>query len=268
MLYEHAGVTKVPDTIAEIGPGKSLGVGMAALLSGANQYYALDVIRHAGETCNLRVFDELVALFENRTSRPKPGWPDYSQHLDENLFPRHILSKSACEKNLAPERVSQLRSALKALDGSSSIRYIVPWVSPDVIEAESVDFAFSTSVLAHVVDLRATYLAFYQWLKPGGLMSHQIDFRSHGLTPAWNGYRACSEFVWKLVCGKRPYLINREPLATHIQLMEEAGFEIVLQLKKFREDGINRAQLSNRWKNISDDDLNCAQAFVQARKPR
>ena len=97
-------------------------------------------------------------------------------------------------------------------------------------------------------------------------MSHQIDFRSHGLTPVWNGYRACSEFVWKLACGKRPYLINREPVSTHIALMEEAGFEVICELKKYRDDGIKRAQLSNRWRDISDDDLNCVQAFIQARK--
>ena len=40
------GLRKVPETVVELGPGQSLGVGLAALLSGASGYYGLDSGAH------------------------------------------------------------------------------------------------------------------------------------------------------------------------------------------------------------------------------
>src|SRR5688500_16786253 len=36
-----------PSAIAELGPGESLGVGIAWLLSGASRFYAFDVVAHS-----------------------------------------------------------------------------------------------------------------------------------------------------------------------------------------------------------------------------
>src|SRR6202165_1423753 len=47
------GMRTIPDTVAELGPGDSLGTGLAALLSGANRYYALDVVHYANTPRNL-----------------------------------------------------------------------------------------------------------------------------------------------------------------------------------------------------------------------
>ena len=57
-------------------------------------------------------------------------------------------------------------------------------------------------------------------------MSHQIDFTSHGVTEKWNGHRAYSDLLWKIIVGKRKYLINREPVSTHIGLMEKYDFDL------------------------------------------
>jgi hypothetical protein len=51
-----------------------------------------------------------------------------------------------------------------------------------------VDLIVSQAVLEHVDDLENTYDAFAQWLRPGGRMSHEIDFHSRGLTMPWNGH--------------------------------------------------------------------------------
>ena len=97
-------------------------------------------------------------------------------------------------------------------------------------------------------------------------MSHQIDFRSHNLTPAWNGHRAISEGVWRVMMGRRPYLINREPWSAHARAITDCGFKIIQLDLLLREDGIRRQRLARRWQDLSDEDFTCAEVFVQAQK--
>jgi SAM-dependent methyltransferase len=135
-----------------------------------------------------------------------------------------------------------------------------------VIENESVDLIYSHAVLEHVNDLESAYRTMYRWLRPGGFISHQIDFRSHGMTQEWNGHWAVSEMQWKIAAGKRLYLINRQPCSEHVRNIEENGFEIVYYMDKREESSIERKQLARRWKDLSDEDLRCSGAFIQARK--
>lgn len=238
-LLRAAGMRGTPRTLAELGPGDSIGVGLAALLSGVERYCALDVVRFSNAEANLAILDELAALSRARDAS-----------LDER-------------------RISRIREAISspgADRGGIAIRYMVPWSDARVIEPASVDAVVSHAVLEHVVDLEGTYRALSRWLKPGGMMSHQIDFTSHGTAERWNGYRAYPEFLWKLIAGRRPYLINREPCSTHLALLEENGFEILSTKRVTRTDGIARSRLSRRWRGISDEDLSCSDLTVQARK--
>lgn len=268
MLWEN-GMRSVPNTLAELGPGDSLGVGLAAMLSGVNNYYALDVVRYSNTELNLKIFEELVALFKARAERPSKGWPDCDRYLDAQLFPSHILTEEVLERSLSDKRIGQIRSALLNSGSQTSgvtVRYMVPWSDSGVIAKESVDVVLSHSVLEHVVDLEATYRSLHLWLRPRGLMSHQIDFESHGLSEKWNGYRTYSELLWKVILGKRPFLINRQPYSVHAELIKKSGFNLICELKRRRADGIPRSELSAKWSDISDDDLNCSGAFVQAHK--
>ena len=58
-------------TVVELGPGDSLGTGLAALLTGTDHYYASDLISYARPEHNLRILDELVGLLRNRTPIPE-----------------------------------------------------------------------------------------------------------------------------------------------------------------------------------------------------
>lgn len=264
------GVRRLPDTVAELGPGDSLGIGLSAVLCGANTCYSLDIQEYANTAVNLRIFDELVELFRSRRGRPTAGWPSFDEHLDARLFPSHILTDAVLEASLAKPRLEQIRNAIADPEGRCggiTIRYVVPWSDPSVVMRESIDLVLSQSVLEHVVDLEATYQALQVWLRPGGCMSHQIDFDAHGLADKWNGYRTYSENLWRTVMGKRIYLINREPCSTHVRLLEKNGFRVTRCLKRVRTDGIERAQLSPRWKDISDEDLTCISTFLVAVKP-
>ena len=146
------------------------------------------------------------------------------------------------------------------------ITYIVPWSSTSCIQHNSVDVIISHSVLEHVANLAGTYTALYEWLKPGGRMSHQIDFSSHNLSRTWNGHWACSELLWKVIAGNRPFLINRQPVSTHVQLIKKSGFEILCAMRNNREDGIVKSQFSRHWKNLSESDAMCSNALIQAKK--
>lgn len=268
MLAEHGGLHRVPATVAELGPGDSLGIGLAALLSGASHYEALDVVAFADTGANLAVLDELVELFERRAPSPAKGFPDSWQHLGEDRFPHHVLDDEVLAASLAPERVAAIRAALRGQDADGlSIRYRVPWSDSSVVRPASVDLVVSHSVMEHVVDVDATYAAIARWLRPGGLMSHQIDFTSHGLSERWNGYRADPEPLWRAILGRRPFLINRIPSSEHRRSIDRHGFETTCYLQNFRTDGIDRSRLAKRWASMSDDDLHCAGAYVQARAP-
>ncbi len=264
------GMESIPHTLAELGPGDSIGIGLAAMLSGVDTYYALDVKKYSNVDFNIRIFNELVVLFRERAARPTKGWPDYDQYLDKNLFPSHILTDDLLNTTLSGERVSRIRNAIMKPEPSNegiTIRYIAPWSDEGVIARETVNVIVSHSVLEHVVDLAGTYHALYSWLTPGGVMSNQIDLSAHGLSKKWNGFRAYPEWMWKLLVGKRPFLINRQPYSAHVNLMEENGFRIICNLKHYRrEGGVRRSQLSSRWKDISDDDLTISGTFIQARK--
>ncbi|HEX5461250.1 MAG TPA: hypothetical protein VFX20_14905 [Steroidobacteraceae bacterium] len=268
LLWEN-GLQAIPETVAELGPGDSLGVGLAAILCGARRYFALDVQKYANTAANLAVLDELVALFRARAPRPSAGWPDFDGYLDERLFPSHILTDELLCASLADSRIDRIRDAIanpaRSRDGIS-VSYIVPWTDASVLVRDSVDVLLSHSVLEHVVDLETTYRALALWLKPNGLTSHQIDFDSHGITAAWNGYRAYSETFWRVLLGKRLYMINREPLSTHVRLLRSEGLEMTCLLQAMRTDGIPRSRLAPRWRSLSDEDLNCSGAFVQARR--
>ncbi len=251
----------MPNSVAELGPGDSLGIGICALLSGAQRYVGLDIYAHTAPRENVRMLHELAELFGTCAPRPTKGWPDFDALLDESLFLRGFKPR------ITDERVQSIERALlnERADGLTCA-YKVPWFRPEVIEESSADLVISHAVLEHVQDIRQTYAALHRWLVPGGVMTHQIDFRSHDLAPAWNGHRAISEGVWRIMMGRRPYLINREPWSAHARAISECGFKIINVKLLLRQDGIRRQQLTRRWKDLSDEDFSCAEAFVQAQK--
>jgi hypothetical protein len=267
LLHVH-GLPAIPEVIAELGPGDSLGVGLCALLSGADQYVGLDVVAHSSSESNQTVLDDLLRMFRERTPNPDHGWPQFDSYLDARHFPGQVLTEAALERALRPDRIDDIRRAITrpAEPNPISVEYKAPWFDPRVIEPDSVDLILSQSVLEHVEDLAGTYRALYQWLKPGGWMSHQIDFKSHQLSKRWNGYRTCSEGMWSLTFGRRPFLINRQPASVHLRLLQEAGFTLVTQQKYLRKDGVGRNELAPLWADLSEEDLNCSGLYVIARK--
>src|SRR5438093_11810020 len=57
--------------VGELGPGDSIGVGLAALLSGANAYVGLDVLPFSAKAGLENIFDELVQMYSHREPIPE-----------------------------------------------------------------------------------------------------------------------------------------------------------------------------------------------------
>jgi len=259
------------ETAVELGPGDSLGIGLAAMLSGTERYLALDAVRYADNSLNLQIFEELIALF--RAQAPIPDateFPLVQPSLPSYAFPAAILTSTRLDAALNPKRLALIRACISnpatTARADARVCYITVW-KPGIIHNATVDLVLSQSVLEYPRDLTGIYSEMCRWLKPGGVMSHEIDFKSMGLTTEWNGHWSCSDAVWHLATGRRRNGLNREPHSTHIALIERMGFRIVRDERIMRPSGITRAQLAPRFHFLIDDDLTTSSALIQAVKP-
>lgn len=266
VMAQGTGLNTLPQVIAELGPGDSLGIGLAALISGSQKYYALDAVKHANTDRNLEIFDELVSLFRNKTPIPADDeFPDVRPKLSNYAFPSDILHEPRMQSALSSSRLSEIRESLKSSNAAGSIiSYKAPWSRVDVIEPQSVDMIYSQAVLEHVDDLNGAYSNMRVWLKPNGYLSHQIDFKCHNTADEWNGHWTYSDLMWRLIRGGRPYLINREPYSTHISILQSENFDILCDVKAELESRITPSQLAPRFKSMKSSDLVVSGAFVQA----
>jgi SAM-dependent methyltransferase len=181
-----------------------------------------------------------------------------------------LLTDARMTRCLQEARVDAIRAALRNLNdesGAITMVYRAPWFDPSVVRRGAIDMIYSQAVLEHVDDLDATYAALAEWLKPGGVASHQIGFVSHGLTPEWNGHWAIADPVWRVIRGRRPYLLNREPASTHVRLIKRSGLHVVGEVRVQIASGIERSRLARRFRHLSDEDLTTKAIFLQAVKP-
>ncbi|WP_242344493.1 class I SAM-dependent methyltransferase [Anaeromyxobacter terrae] len=265
-LSVQAGMAGVPASVAEIGPGDSIGIGLAALLAGADRYAGLDVVPYSLAAHNRRILDELAGYFSERRPNPPWGWPRYDHLLDARSFPSRILRDESLARSLAPARLDRIRAALEG--GASEpirIEYHCPWASAAAIEPETVDWLYSHSVMEHVDGIEAAYSAMSRWLRPGGFVSHQIDLRSHELFPEWNGHWGVSRLTWRLIRGRRAYLINRLPYSAHARAIRRF-FEVRLELLLEEEGGLPAGRLRAPFDRLDDRERRTSGYFVVAVK--
>jgi hypothetical protein len=95
-------------------------------------------------------------------------------------------------------------------------------------------------------------------------MSHQIDYKCHRKADTWNGHWTYSDFAWKVVVGRRAYLLNRAPHSRHLALLAKHGFEVVDQRRTKTASELSRRQLAPRFRGLTEDDLTTSGAFIVA----
>jgi hypothetical protein len=271
-ILRRNGMASVPTVVAELGPGDSLGIGLAALLSGTEHYYALDVVEYIDKERNLSIFEELIALFRQYSAIPDDQeFPSVQPKLVSYELTQELFSRNSLEISLISDRIDYIRQWISdrntgEMKNMPTLKYVCPWYSKENIRSQILDLIFSQAVLEHVDELKAAYQAMKEWLKPGGYISHQIDFGSHRMTDGWNGHRQYSDFCWRLIRGNRPYLINREPLSKHLNILEDSGFKLLEVIPIQGTNGINRRQAAKRFRNLTDADFYTRCAHIVAQK--
>lgn len=255
------GLQKMPETVVELGPGRSLGVGLAALLSGASAFYGLDYARVCDLPASENLLDQMLLLFRGRAGQQIKGWPAYGPE-----FPHHLLPQSLLDIAMSPGRIKDIASAFNNAS-PITIRYIAPWEYRS-IESGSADLVLSHVVMQYFSDPETVYTTMYDWLKPGGMISHQTDFSGlQFVGDDWNSYWSRDEWTWRLIAGNRPGAISRLPFSAHVSAIRSAGFEIACAMINTDQSGIPRKALASRWVGLSDMDLQGRGGFIQARKP-
>ena len=159
--------------------------------------------------------------------------------------------------------MESIRAALRQpgiAHGGIQIRYGTSLQERD----EPADLVLSQAVMEHIDDFPAQYAQMFGALRPGGLSSHQIDFKSHHFARAWNGHWTLTDRQWRLIRGGRTYAINRAPLHEHVQALEAAGFTDVTVDRVVSESPFARGDLQPRFAAMPELDLVTSSALVQA----
>jgi hypothetical protein len=270
LIAKHAHLPR-PHVLVEIGPGDSIGIGLAALLTGVDTYYGLDVLEHANVDTNLRVLDELVELFRRRAPIPDDErFPLLYPRLESYDFPHALIDQKLHAERLSSGYLDLIRGVIREPSRADGpIRYRCPW-SADSVPAAAADLVLSQVALQDMDntterdDLATNIRLMSRWLKPGGVMSHQIDFSCPGGSP-WNHHWAYSNQAWRLIRGRRPYYVNRAALSDYIRLFESSGCEVV-GVERRSLAGLGRSALQPRFAQLPDTDLETPDACVIAVK--
>jgi hypothetical protein len=252
-----------PRVIAELGPGDSLGLGIAALLSGIERYVALDVLAHTNVEANVEILATLTDLFRARADIPgEDEFPELYPRVADRRFPASALTTLDLVPDATDARVEEIRKAIRGSNGSASssaaMRYLCPWPTAS-LEPGSVDLVVSQAVLQDMDHwtgtdaLSVAFEAMSRWLKPGGTMSHQVNLAFPD-TEHWNQHWAYGELTWKIIRGRRPYYVNRVPASEYLRLCERYGFDVEAVTPVMAEEGVPRVKLPRRFRDLPASD--------------
>jgi hypothetical protein len=238
-----------PKSVVELGPGDSLGVGCAALLSGADRYIGLDIVSRARPEHDVRVLDELVALFEQR---PHDG--SRTIRIDRAWIE---LIRTA------------LRERSHVFYDNVPVGYIAPWNERSV-DRKSTDLVITQGVLHYLAHddrgskLAESFSAMAKWLRPGGVMSHEINFAFRG-GAYWNHHWRHSDAAWRVIQGVRPFFENRVSLSTYLSLCAQNGVDVV-SVKRVEKPAMPRELVAPRFRDLPEEDFRTASAHIVAIK--
>jgi SAM-dependent methyltransferase len=228
LLEKEKNIDKV---VMELGPGESLFSAVLARAYGFKRSLLVDVGAFALPDLNL--------------------YQDFSQWLaNQGLISPPIRDCDATNSMLAILDSQYLTNGLKSLKSL-----------PD----NSVDFIFSQAVLEHVRkhEFTETIKELWRVLKPGGLSTHNVDFKDH-LEASINNLRF-SDQLWEAEwMASSGFYTNRIRLGEMTSIIEEQGFEAdVLDKTEWQFVPISRKCLNPRFRDMPDADLKISSATIR-----
>jgi len=125
------------------------------------------------------------------------------------------------------------------------------------IPSQSVDFVWSHSVLEHVryCEFEATLKELKRILKPGGLMSNNIDYQDH-LDYSLNNLRFSTKLWETPLFASSGFYTNRIPAVRMHKMFRDAGFEVLQEeFGKWPSLPIPRKVIHRDFDQFTDDQL-------------
>ena len=261
--------------ISEIGPGNSFGVGLSALLSGVSSYTSLDIFKYKDYSINLKLLDELIIMFQNKEPIPDlEEFPNVKPILNDYSFPNDIITDDILKDSLSPIKLKEIRREIEnIIEGNQHSNEMLKILIRDTsnkIENSvlNADLILSQAVLEHVENLEVLFEENFKVLKPGGLASHTIDFKSHGTHKLWDGHWTYGGSYWQAINLGRTSNINRVSFYQLINILKSKGFTILNSDKYFRESNFNDEQFISKYSPIDNEDMKISEAYIIAKKDR
>lgn len=238
-LLRQAGLEIPGRDFLEVGTGWAPVIPLILRLAGARHIYLTD----AHELLDLAGLNAAIAFLRERIS---------------NLALRLKLTEAEIEEKLSFPPTEDLGVALSSLDMS----YHVPF---DYYNTSiKVDAIFSHSVFEHVPPpvIKNLLDGARQILRPGGMISHQIDnsdHREHGDSRLCRvDFLRYSDRVWSYLCLHPQDFTNRLRHSNYTRMIEEFGFVIVYERSFIDEKSraaISHIPLASRFQGYKIDDL-------------
>ena len=253
--------------VAELGPSHSFGVGLCALLCGAEKYIALDIENNYNPCLTQSIFEELIELFNKREPIPDDSiFPQINIRIKNYDFPEYIFTEDLLTQTLNENRLKQILSDIQRADikHTQYISYYSPWQLQNnklKIKEQNIDLVFSRAVLEHVDSPEKIYRDLNEITEINTLMIHDIEYHSHGLSKYWNGHMFFDKYIWKLIKGKRHYFINRCSHTEQEKLTSEYGFKII-----HSERIIKQSVITKKKQGIPVNDLQTYGGVIVSKK--